>query len=72
MLPEFPLTRFSDKNLRWGRGWALSNDVVARHGDLVAPELLQLYTNTQIGYSVCRVTGAAFMDVLTGQLKLCH
>lgn len=40
MLPEFPPTCLSNENLRWGRGWALSNDVVACHGDLVVPELL--------------------------------
>lgn len=72
MLPEFPPTCLSDENLGWGRGWALSNDVVACHGDLVVSELLQLYTNTQIGLSLCRISGTASMNVLTCQLKLCH
>lgn len=71
-LPASPPTRLSDENLRWGRGWALSDDVVAGHGDLVVPELLQLYTNTQISSSLCTVTDAALVHVLTCQLKLCH
>lgn len=46
-------TCLSDKHLHWSRRWALPDDVVARHDDLVASKFLQLCQNKRDVWICC-------------------